>query len=153
MPRKKYPKPQPIESMTIYEGIMPILVEIWNNPADSGGRGSWKQRKAGDALNLLIEVYAEKLLNPLNPPNFSDVTLRRLLSKRQTLNLVDDIKSVLRRKNISLGKTALWLLAKELQNTFVALRNATINNQENLGHLPIDSPEYIIRQKLLKGTF
>jgi hypothetical protein len=67
--------------------------------------------------------------------------------------LVDDIKSVLRRKNISLGKTALWLLAKELQNTFVALRNATINNQENLGHLPIDSPEYIIRQKLLKGTF
>jgi hypothetical protein len=153
MARKKYPKPQPIERMTIYQGIMPIVIEVWNNPADSGERGSWKQRKAGDALNILIEVYADKLLNPLNPPNVSDITLRRLLSKRQTLNLVDDIKSVLRRKNISFGKTALWLLAKELQNTFVALRNATINNQANLGHLPIDSPEYILRQKLLKGTF
>jgi hypothetical protein len=153
MPRKRYPKPQPIESMTIYEGIMPIFIEVWNNPADSGERGSWKKRKAGDALNILIEVYTDKLLNPLNPPNVSDITLRRLMSKRQTLNLVDDIKSIFRRKNISFGKTALWLIAKDLQKTFLALKNATIANQNNLGHLPQNSPEYQLRQKFLKGTF
>jgi len=153
MPRKKLPKPQPPERITIHEGIMAVDVEVWDNPADSRERGSWKKRKAGDALNILMQAYESKLLSPYNPPNVSDIALRRLLGNRQTSKLIEEIKPILKRNNIKLQKTALWLVAKDLQNTFIAIKNAIINNQNNLGHLPINSPEYQLRQKILKGTF
>jgi len=154
MARKKYPKPNPLESFTLGEGILSIYtVEVWDNFADSEERGSWKKRKACDALNILIQAYESKLLSIYNPPNVSDIALRRLLGSRQTSNLVEEIKPLLRRKNIVLQKTALWEVAKALQITFIALKNAVINNQNNLKHLPVNSPEYLLSQKLLKGTF
>ncbi len=154
MPRKKYPKPKPLESFPLGKGILSIYrVEIWDNFADSRERGSWKRRKTCDALNILIQAYDSKLLSPYNPPNVSDIALRRLLGNRQTSKLIEEIKPILKRNNIKLQKTALWLVAKDLQNTFIAIKNAIINNQNNLGHLPINSSEYQLRQKILKGTF
>jgi hypothetical protein len=154
MPRKKYPKPKPLESFPLGAGILSIYtVEIWDNFADSGERGSWKKRKACDALNVLIQAYESKLLSPYNPPNVSDIALRRLLGNRQTSKLIDEIKPILKKNNLTLQKTALWMVAKDLQNTFKALKNAIVNNQNNLGHLPVNSPEYLLRQKILKGTF
>jgi len=154
VPRKKYPKPEPLESFPLGKGILGIYtVEIWDNFADSGERGSWQRKKACDALNILIKAYENTLLSPYNAPNVSDIALRRLLGDRQTSKLVVDIKPILKRKNITLQKTALWLVAKDLQSTFLALKNATINNQNNLKHLPVNSQEYLLRQKFLKGTF
>jgi hypothetical protein len=154
MPRKKNPKPKPLESFPLGKGLLSIYtVEIWDNFADSGERGSWKKRKACDALNVLIQAYESKLLSPYNPPNVSDIALRRLLGNRQTSKLIEEIKPILKKNNLTLQKTALWLVAKDLQNTFEALKNAIVNNQNNLGHLPLNSPEYLLRQKILKGTF
>ena len=154
MPRKKNPKPKPLESFPLGKGLLSIYtVEIWDNFADSGERGSWKKRKACDALNILIQAYESKLLSPYNPPNVSDIALRRLLGNRQTSKLIEEIKPILKKNNLTLQKTALWLVARDLQNTFAALKNAIVNNQNNLGHLPLNSPEYLLRQKILKGTF
>lgn len=153
MPRKKFPKPEPLERIQIYYGIVPIDLEIWANTADEGGRGSWKKRGASTALTILIETYTDRLFNELHPPKLSDSTLKRLLGNRQTSKLVEEIKPILRKRRISLGKTALWLLAEELQKTFIVLRNAIVSNQHNLECLPSNSPEFKIRQKMLKGTF
>lgn len=153
MPRKKFPKPEPLERIQTYYGIVPVDVEIWANTADEGGRGSWKRRQTSTALTILIEVYSDRLLNEWHPPTLSDSTLKRLLGYRQTSMLVEEIKPILRKHRISLGKTALWLLAEELQKTFIAIQNAILSNSNNLGHLPSNSPEFKIRQKILKGTF
>lgn len=153
MPRKKSPKPEPLERIQTYYGIVPVDVEIWANTADEGGRGSWKKRNASTALAILIEVYTDRLLNELHPPKLSDFTLKRLLGNRQTSKLVEEIKPILRKHRISLGKTTLWLLAEELQRTFIVLQNAIVSNQKNLKSLPSNSPEFKIRQKMLKGTF
>lgn len=153
MPRKKFPKPEPLERIQTYYGIVPVDVEIWANTADEGGRGSWKKREASNALSILIETYSDRLFNELHPPKLSDSTLKRLLGHKQTSKLVEEIKPILRRHRISLGKTALWLLAEELQKTFVVIQNAIVSNQHNLEYLPSNSPEFKIRQKMLKGTF
>jgi hypothetical protein len=153
MPRKKFPKPEPLGRIQTYYGIVPVDVEIWANTADEGGRGSWKRRDASTALTILIETYTDRLLNELHPPKLSDLTLKRLLGNRQTSNLVEEIKPILRKHRLSFGKTALWLLAAELQKTFIVLRNAIESNQSNLGYLPSNSPEFKIRQKMSKGTF
>ena len=153
MPRKKFPKVQPLERIRTYYGIIPIEATVWANLADEGGRGSWKKRQASAALDILIEAYTDKLLNPLHTRNVSDTALRRLLGKRQTSKLVMEIKSILRRHGLSFEKTALWLLAADLQKTFIVLQNAIVSNQNTLGHLPPNTPEFNIREKLLKGTF
>ncbi len=153
MPRKKLPKPEPLERIQTYYGIVPVDVEIWANTADEGGRGSWKRRDASTALTILIEVYSDRVLNEWHPPKLSDSTLKRLLGYRQTSKLVEEIKPILRRHRISLGKTALWLLAEELQKRFIAIQNAILSYPNNLGYLPSNSPEFKIRQKILKGTF
>lgn len=153
MPRKKLPKPEPLERIHTYYGIVPLDIEIWANTADEGGRGSWKRRDVSTALSILIEVYTDRLLNELHPPKLSDSTLKRLLGNRQTSKLVEEIKPILRRHRISLGKTALWMLAKELHKTFVVIQNAIVSNQRNLEYLPSNSPEFKIRQKMLKGMF
>ena len=153
MPRKKLPKPEPLEQFRIYYGIIPVDVEIWANSADEGGRGSWRKRDASTALDILIEAFTDKLLNPLNNQGFIDNTLKLLLGKRQTTKLISENKKILRKHKISLQKTAQWLLAAELQKTFITLKNAVVNNPNNLGHLPINSTNHQLRQKLLKGTF
>jgi hypothetical protein len=153
MPRKKLPKPEPMERIQTYYGIAPLDIEVWVNKADQGGRGSWKRRDTNTAFNILVETYTDRLLNELHPPTLSDSTLKRLLGNRQTSKLVEEIKPVLKKHRLSFGKTALWLLAAELQKTFIVLRNAIVTNQNSLGHLPTNSPEFKIRQKILKGTF
>jgi len=153
MPRKKYPKPEPLERLRIYYGIVPIDVEVWANLADQGGRGSWTKRKASTALDILIDAYTDKLLNPLQTPHLSNLTLRRLLGKRQVSYLVAENKKILKKHNLSFEKTAHGLLAVELQKTFIVLKNAVVNNPNSLGCLNINSPEYLLGQKLLKGTF
>lgn len=153
MPRKKFPKPEPLGRIQTYYGIVPVDVEIWANTADEGGRGSWKRRQTSTALTILIETYTDRLLNEWHPPKLSDLSLKRLLGNRQTSKLVEEIKPILRKHRLSFGKTALWLLAAELQKTFIVLRNAIVSNQSNLGYLPSNSPEFKFRQKMLKGTF
>jgi hypothetical protein len=158
MPRKKYPKPQPLERYYIPrgDGIASLIIdelEIWNNLADTGERGSWRQRNASTALDILIGVYEVRLLNPYHPPTVSDIALKRLLGKRQTSKLVLEIKPILRKHKLSFQKTALWLLAQELQKTFVVIKNGIQNNSNNPTHISINSPEYQIQQKILKGTF
>lgn len=153
MPRKKLKKPTPLEIIRIFYGIEIIEIEVWDNIADAGGRGSWRKRSANIALNLLIDSYADKLINPLQTPTLSDRTLKRLLGHRQTSKLAEEIKPILRRHKLFFKKTAIWLLAQELQKTFIVLRNALKANEGNLRHLAINSPEERIRQKMLKGTF
>lgn len=153
MPRKKNPKPTPVERIRAFYGIETIDIEVWENLADIGTRGSWKKRKAGIALNLLIDSYTDKLINPLQTPTLCDRTLKRLLGHRQTSKLAEEIKPLLKRNKLFFGKTAIWLLAQELQKNFIALRNALKANEGDLPHLAIDSPEEKIKQKMLKGTF
>ena len=40
MPRAKRPKIQPNETILIQIEEQETLVEVWNNPADEGGRGA-----------------------------------------------------------------------------------------------------------------
>lgn len=154
MPRKKRPKPKPLESFPLVTDILSIYtVEVWDNFADSGERGSWKKRQACDALNILIRAYESKLLSPFNSPNVSNIALKQLLGKRQTSKLIEEIKPLLKKNKITLQKTALWLVTKDLQNTFIALKNATINNNKSSVSLQVNSQEYLLSQKFLKGTF
>ena len=153
MPRKKLPTLEPLDRIHGYYGILPVEIEVWDNEADQGGRGSWKKRGKGTAINILTDAFSDRLLNPLNSPTVSDGALKRLLGRRQTSKLVQEIKPILRKHRLFFQKTALWLLAQELQKTFIVLQNAIVNNQHNLGHLPFNSPEFRIREKILKGTF
>jgi len=153
MSRKKPPIPTPIYWSTINHGIELIDLSVWNNLADEGRRGSWKKRPASTALSLLIDAYMDKLLNPLNSTTVSNNALIKLLGKRQTSKLIVEIKPILRKHKLSFGKTAIWLLAADLQKTFAILQNALVANQNSLKRLPINSTELRLRKKLLKGTF
>lgn len=153
MPKKKRPKPTPIERIRFFYGIETLEIEVWDCFPDVRGSGSWKKEAAWVSLDLLISYYSDKLLNPLHPPNVCDLALKRLLGHRQTSKLVEELKPILRRNKLLFKKTALWLLARELQKTFATLRDTVISNEANLIHLPVNSPEAKIRQKMLKGAF
>ena len=153
MPRKKLPKPNPLETYFIENGIMSVAVEVWANKADAGGSGSWRMRKASAALDTLIKAYEDKLLNPYHSRGVSEVALKRLLGKRQTSKLVEEIRPILKKNGFEFQKTALWTLAEELQKTFIALRNGVVSNQSTLPHLTVNSEEARIRDRMLKGTF
>ena len=153
MPRKKLPKPKPLESFLINNGLMSIEVEVWANKADAGGSGSWRMRQASAALDVLVKAYEDKLFNQYHSRSVSEIALKRLLGKRQTLKLVEDIRLILKKNGFEFQKTALWKLAEELQRTFIALRNGVVSNQSTLPHLPVNSEEARIRDRILKGTF
>ena len=110
-------------------------------------------RNASSALDILIEAYEDKLFNQYHSKGVSEIALKRLLGKRQTSKLVEDIKPILRKKGLIFQKTALWKLAEELQKTFIALRNGVITNQTTLLHVPVNSDVARIRDRMLKGTF
>jgi len=84
MPRKKFPKPEPLGRIQTYYGIVPVDVEIWANTADEGGRGSWKRRDASTALTILIETYTDRLLNELHPKGLKPKEIAELLEKKQS---------------------------------------------------------------------
>jgi hypothetical protein len=153
MPRKKLPKPKPLATYLTNYGIQFIEAEEWANKADAGGRGSWRMRDASTALDVLIDAYEDKLLNQYHSKSVSELALKRLLGKRQTSKLVEDIKPILRKEGLAFQKTALWLLAEDLQKTFIALRNGLITNQNILPHIPVNSDVARIRDRMLKGTF
>jgi hypothetical protein len=153
MPRQKFPKPKPLETYFIESGLMSVEFEVWANKADAGERGSWRMRKASAALDILIKAYEDRLLNPFHSRSVSEIALKRLLGKRQTSKLVEEIRPILKKNRFEFQKTALWSLAEELQTTFIAIRNGIASNQSTLPHLPVNSEEARIRDRMLKGTF
>lgn len=61
MPRAKRPKIQPNETILIQIEEQETLVEVWNNPADEGGRGAHMRSKRYKAFDEVV-IYCERML-------------------------------------------------------------------------------------------
>jgi HPt (histidine-containing phosphotransfer) domain-containing protein len=153
MPRKTRVKPKPLYTVILGTGgIDTTILEVWNNLADIGERGSNRKRKAGQAFNTVFGEYTYQLLESYQNPNRVKELLRMLLRPGQTSKLVRDIKTFLTRAEM-LGKTALWKVARKVQIQFLAIQNIFRNTIDNLPELPEGSLEQQIRQMIIKGTF
>ena len=62
MPRAKKPKVLPNETAVIQLEGQDTHVEVWNNPADEGGRGAHMHSKRYKALDAVIN-HCERMLN------------------------------------------------------------------------------------------
>ena len=62
MPRAKRPKIQPNETILIQIEEQETLVEVWNNPADEGGRGAHMLSKRYKAFDAVLN-HCERMLN------------------------------------------------------------------------------------------
>ena len=62
MPRAKRPKIQPNETILIQIEEQETLVEVWNNPADEGGRGAHMLSKRYKAFDSVLN-HCERMLN------------------------------------------------------------------------------------------
>jgi hypothetical protein len=62
MPRAKKPKVLPNETAVIQLEGQDTHVEVWNNPADEGGRGAHMLSKRYKAFDQVL-IYCEKMLN------------------------------------------------------------------------------------------
>jgi len=125
MPRKVTPKPKPLERHTFYDGIIPVEVEVWDNKADVGTRGSWNKRKASSALDLLMEIFIDKiyLTNP-TPQQITRIKLTRMSIKGPTQALALEIAPILKTRKLYLELRARWSIAKDLKIHLRAIENA-----------------------------
>ena len=62
MPRAKRPKIQPNETIIIQLEEQETHVEVWNNPADEGGRGAHMLSKRYKAFDSVLN-HCERMLN------------------------------------------------------------------------------------------
>ena len=151
MPRKIKQKPQPIESIPLNSNTE---IQVWNNPADEGGRGSESKRKRGDAFNLILGELQKKLTEQNMAPARLTLTLKDLLGDRTVDTVARKyVSPTLKKQGITLSATTEWEIAKDICDTFKALEMAVKNNSGQLQPLEKYSPEYFTRQELEKGTF
>ncbi len=155
MPRKPVIKPEPVQSFPLGDGILSAIpVEVWDNPADEGGRGAHTKRKRGEAFNLVLEDLQKKLTEQYSTPVRLTLTLKELLGDRTVDTVAKKIVTpVLQTHGITLGATTVWEVANDICKTFQALEMAVKNNADKLQPLERYSPEYYVRKELDEGTF
>jgi hypothetical protein len=151
VPRKPTPKAVPVETFKLDADT---TVDVWNNPADEGGRGAHTRRKRGDAFNLVLNELNKRLTEQYSTPVRLKLTLRDLLGDRTVDTVAKKfVAPILESHEITLSDTTLWEVASDICKTFQALEMAVKNNAKQLPPLERYSPEYCVRKELEEGTF
>jgi hypothetical protein len=154
MPRKILPKKKPVETSSFIDDYLGLReVEVWENIADAGERGSNKKRLASNVTSIVSDEMYKKLTSPNLNQRFIKNSLNLLLKKRNTSAFTMEVKVILKSKKIKIGKTLIWKVALAVRESFKAYEQILKSKECTVKKLKKDSQAFDLQEKIITGTF